>query len=79
MATRYRAAKIALVATAILAIALLSMELLNAPWIGFVATALLFIALIAREVTIFGGRGVLIVFGLLFGVIGAAFVVQRIG
>jgi len=78
MATRYRAAKIALVATAILAIALLSMELLNAPWIGFVATALLFIALIAREVTIFG-RGFLIFFGVLLGVIGLAFIVQRIG
>ncbi|HEU4973839.1 MAG TPA: hypothetical protein VFT50_02025 [Baekduia sp.] len=78
METRLSAAKTALIATALLAVVLVAMAVLNAPWLGFVAIGLLFAALIAREVTVFGGRGFLVVTGVLLGVIAIAFAVQRL-
>jgi hypothetical protein len=72
---RYSAAKIALGFTAVLAVALVAMGVLDAPWLGFAAIALLFGALIAREVTIFGVRGFLLLTGGVLAVLGVAFVI----
>jgi hypothetical protein len=75
---RYTAAKVALGLTAVLAVGLVAMAALDAPWIGLAVIALLIGALIAREVTIFGVRGFLLVTGGVLAVIGAAFVIARL-
>jgi hypothetical protein len=74
---RYSAAKLALGLTAVLAVALVAMAVLDAPWLGFVVIGLLFGALIAREVTIFGVRGFLLITGAGLAVVAVAFVVSR--
>jgi hypothetical protein len=74
----YSAAKVALALTAVLAVALVAMALLDAAWLGFVVIALFFAALIAREITIFGARGFLLMAGGLLAVIAVAFVVARL-
>jgi hypothetical protein len=76
--TRYSAAKVALGLTALLGVALVAMAALDAPWLGFVVIALLFGALIAREVTVFGVRGSLLITGLPLVVVGVAFVISRL-
>jgi hypothetical protein len=78
MRTRFAAAKVALLATVLLALALVAMELLDAPWLGFAALALLCGVLVAREITIVGGRGFLLFSAVTIGVIAVAFVVQRL-
>jgi hypothetical protein len=74
----YSAAKIALGLTALLGVALVAMAALNVPWLAFVVIALFFCALIAREVTVFGVRGFLMMTGPLLLVIGVAFVIARL-
>ena len=54
------------------------MAALDAPWLGFVVIALLFSVLIAREVTLYGARGFLLITGALFIVIGVAFAIARL-
>jgi hypothetical protein len=74
----YSAAKVALGLIAALAVALVAMAALDAPWLGFVVIALLFGALIAREVTIFGVRGFLLVTGAVLAAVAVAFVNGRL-
>jgi len=75
---RYSAAKVALGLTVVLAVALVAVAVLDAPWIGFVVIALFFGVLIAREVTIFGVRGLLLITGGVLAVIAVAFVASRL-
>jgi hypothetical protein len=75
---RYSAAKVALGLTAVLAVALVAMAVLDAAWLGFVVIALFFGALIARGVTIFGARGFLLTTGGVLAVIAVAFLVARL-
>ena len=72
------AAKVALGLTALLAVALIAMAALDAPWLGFVVIALLFGVLIARELTLYGARGFLLITGALLIVIGVAFAIARL-
>jgi hypothetical protein len=72
------AAKAALGLTALLAVALLLIEALDAPWLGFVVIALLFGVLVAREVTLYGVHGFLLMTGALLVVIGVAFAIARV-
>lgn len=76
--TRFTATTVALMATVLLAFALAAMALLDAPWLGFVAMSLLFVGLIAREVSVWGVRGFLLVSAAIAGVIAVAFVAQRV-
>ncbi|MCU1678633.1 MAG: hypothetical protein JWM93_3391 [Frankiales bacterium] len=78
METRYSAAKIALALTALLAVTLVAMALFDAAWLGFVVIALFFAVLVAREMTIFGGRGFLLITAALLAVIAIAFVAARL-
>jgi hypothetical protein len=75
---RYSAAKVALGLTVVLAVALVAMAVLDAAWLGFVVIALFFGVLIAREVTVFGVRGFLLITGGVLAVIAVAFVVSRL-
>ena len=77
MGERYTAAKVALGLTVGIAVALVAIEVFDAPWLGFVVIALLFGALIAREITIFGVRGFLLTTGALLALIAVAFAVGR--
>jgi hypothetical protein len=78
MTPGYTTAKIAIALTAILAVVLILMAVLDAPWLGFAGIALLFAALIARQITIFGGRDFLISTGVLLAIAAGAFVLQRL-
>jgi hypothetical protein len=78
MGERYSAAKVALGLTAALTLALVAMTVFDAAWLGFVVIALLFGALIAREVTLFGVRGFLLITGGVLAVATVAFLATRL-
>jgi hypothetical protein len=73
------AAKVALALTFLLAATLIASAVFHTAWLGFVAMALPFGALIAREVTVWGGRGFLIITGAFGVVVVVAFLAAQLG
>ena len=75
---RSLALKVVLVAVVLLALALVAMEVFDAPWLGFAVMALGVVILLARGISIYGVRGFALVAAVMASVVAVAFIAQRV-